>query len=341
MREIRVISYGLGWVGREIAKFILEKKGVSIVGAVDIAKDLVGKDVGEVLGLGKKIGVTVTDKPEELLKEVEADIVVHATTSYLYQTYPQIKLCAENGLNVLSTCEELSYPFRKYPELSAKLDRIAREKGVTILGSGINPGFLMDSLPIFLSAICKEVKKVKVVRMMYSGNRRIPYQKKIGTGLTPEEFKAKIERKEITGHVGLFESICQIASALGWRLDEIKEFPPEPVIAEKELKTTYTTVKPGQVAGLISRAVGIMDGKEVIELEFVSHAGVEEPYDEVIIEGTPNVHERIFGGVHGDIGTVAMIVNLIPKVIKAPPGLLTMKDLITLSATPVDMRLFL
>ncbi|MEM0041983.1 MAG: NADP-binding protein, partial [Candidatus Korarchaeum sp.] len=164
---------------------------------------------------------------------------------------------------------------------------------------------------------------------------------KIGTGLSPEEFRRMIEEKKITGHVGLTESIAMIAAALGWKLDEIKEFPPEPVIADREVTTTYTTVKPGQVAGLKSIAHGIKDGKPVIILEFISHALVEEEHDTVIIEGTPRIEEKKIGGVHGDIGTVAVVINMIPKVIKAAPGLVTMKDLPIPSAVIEDVRVYL
>ncbi len=340
MEELRVVCVGLGPIGRAIAKGLLEKKGIKIVGAVDVAPDLIGKDLGEVLELDKKLGVTVRDDLDKLLDEVKADIAVIATKSYLPDVYPQIESCVKHCVNVISTCEELSYPYYRYPELSAKIDKLAKDYGVTVLGTGINPGYLMDALPIMLTGACTKVDSIKVIRMMDSKKRRIPYQKKIGTGLSPEEFKKMIEEKKITGHVGLTESIAMIAAALGWKLDEIKEFPPEPVIADREVQA-YVTVKPGQVAGLKSVAHGIKDGKPVIVLEFVSHALVEEEHDTVIIEGTPRIEEKKIGGVHGDIGTVAVVINMIPKVMNAPPGLFTMKDLPIPSAVVEDMRIYL
>jgi 4-hydroxy-tetrahydrodipicolinate reductase len=339
--EIKVVIYGVGAVGRLIASSIIKRKGYKIVGAVDANKEIVGKDLGELLQIKKGLGVEITDNADELLNSVSADIVVHATSSYLRDTYEQIVKCIDACLNVISTCEELSYPWIKHPELASKIDKAADDKYVTVLGTGINPGFLMDTLPIVLSAACLRVDSIKVTRMMYSGDRRITYQKKIGTGLTKEQFKEKIKKGEITGHVGLFESTAQIASALGWSLDEIVETPPEPVIAEEELKTAYITVKKGEVAGLRNIAYGVLNGKKVVTLEFVSHAGIKEPYDEVIINGEPKIRQRIFGGVHGDIGTVAMIVNMIPRVIVARPGLLTMKDFALLSSTPEDVRLYI
>jgi len=338
--EIRTLLVGLGPMGQRIAKGILEKKGFRIVGAVDVAKDLVGKDLGELLELGRTLGVTITDDAE-LLSRIKADIAIIATASYLKNVYPQIALCIKNGINVISTCEELSYPYYKYPELSNEIDVMAKKYGVTVLGTGINPGYLMDTLPITLTGACQRVDSIKVVRMMDSSKRRIPYQKKIGTGLSPEEFRRMIDEKKITGHVGLVESIAMIATVLGWKLDKITEFPPEPVIAEREIVTSYTTVRPGYVVGLKSVAHGIKDGKPVIILEFISHAAVEEEYDSVVIEGVPRIEEKIAGGVHGDMGTVAVIVNMIPKVLNAKPGLVTMKDLPLPSAATEDIRTYL
>jgi len=341
MNKIRVILIGLGPIGREIAKAVLEKKGMRVVGAVDIAKDLVGKDLGELLELGKTLGVTVTDDAEGLLSRVKADVAIITTRSYLTDVYPQIALCVRNGINVISTCEELSYPYYKYPELSSEIDELAKKHGVTVLGTGINPGFLMDALPITLTGVCQHVESIKVTRVFDSSKRRIPFQKKIGTGLTPEEFRKAIDEKKITGHVGLAESIAMIAAALEWKLDEIKEFPPEPVIAEKEITTTYTPVRQGYVAGLKSVAHGIKNGKPVIVLELIVHAATEEEYDAISINGIPEIHQKIVGGIHGDIGTVAMVINAIPKVLNAKPGLVTMKDLPLPSAVTEDLRVYL
>lgn len=207
----------------------------------------------------------------------------------------------------------------------------------------------MDTLPITLTAICNEVKSIKVVRMMYSGNRRESFQKKIGTGMMPEELKKMIEEGKITGHVGLEESISTIAAALGWELEKIQVLSPEPVVSDMEVETSadltkqtpLMTVKPGQVCGLKSVAHGIKGGQRVITLEFVSHANVKEPYDAVTVKGVPDIYEKIEGGVHGDTGTVSMVINSIPKVINSKPGLVNMKDLPIPSCTTEDMRTYL
>jgi len=324
--KMRVILYGIGAIGSLIAKTVLNKKWLDVVGAVDIAPNKLGKDLGEVLEMDERIGISV-GKADEIIPKLKADIVIHSTSSYLTETYPQIAQCVNSRLNVISTCEELSFPYLKHPDLAEELDKLATKHGVAVLGTGINPGFLMDTLPIVLTAPCIDVSSINVRRVMYSGNRRSSYQRKIGTGMSLEEFKEMIEKGKISGHVGLEESIAMIASALNWKLDEIVVPPPVPVLADEELETTFTRIKPSHVCGLKSVAYGVVDGRKAIVLEFVSHAKVKRPYDSVSIKGTPNIAERITGGVNGDLGTVGTIINLIPKVLKAKPGLATMKDM--------------
>jgi len=187
---------------------------------------------------------------------------------------------------------------------------------------------LMDLLPIVVTAPCQSVESIKVTRMMNSAKRRVPFQKKIGTGLTPEEFRRKIDDKVITGHVGLIESIQMICDALGFEYDDLTEDPPEAVITETDFTTTYGEVVPkGYVRGLRSKARAIRESKVIVLLDFQAYASDQEEYDSIEIEGTPNIFQKIIGGVHGDLGTSAMAVNLIPIVKKANAGLLTMKDL--------------
>lgn len=334
MEKINVIIYGCGVMGQRTARALLDKKSFEIVGAVDIAPELVGKDLGEVIDAQKELGVIIESDADALFSRTNAQAVVLTTTSHLETVFPQISQCANAGLNVISTCEELSYPWKRSPELAQKIDDLAKEKGVTVVGTGINPGFLMDSLPLILTAPCLRVNSVRVTRMMDSSKRRVPFQKKVGTGLTQEEFRDKIDNKIITGHVGLLESIYMIAEGLGWELDEAVELPPEPVIDEREIETALGTVRPGDVVGLTSVAYGKKEGKEVITLVFNANAAVDEEYDEIVIEGEPNIHEKIIGGVHGDIGTVAVTINTIPRAVEASAGIKLMKDLPPPSATP-------
>lgn len=333
MEKVNVVIYGCGVMGRRVAQALAVKKSMDVVGAIDIEPELVGKDLGELFDPPYETGIIIEEDAENLFSRVQAQAVVLTTTSHLKTVFPQVEQCIKAGLNVISTCEELSYPWKRDPELAQKIDDQAKERGVSVTGTGINPGFLMDTLPLIMTAPCLNVKSVKVTRMMDSSKRRLPFQLKIGMGLTQQEFQRKMEEKEITGHVGLLESIYMIASGLGWELDEAVELPPEPVIDEEETQTAVGIVKPGDVIGLTSVAFGKKEGREVISLEFAANAGVDEEYDEILIQGEPNIHQRIIGGVHGDIGTVAVTINSIPRVVAAPAGIILMKDLAPVQAT--------
>jgi 4-hydroxy-tetrahydrodipicolinate reductase len=327
MEKIKVMLYGVGAIGSLIAKFLLEKEWVEIVGAVDMAKDKIGRDLSTVLGMNKKLGIGVSGKIEKAVSAKSADIAVHATSSSLKDAYPQIISLIEHNLNVISTCEELSYPYFTSPTIAKKIDTLAKHHGVTVLGTGINPGFVMDTIVIMLTAACQKIDEIRVVRVMDAAKRRLPFQKKIGAGLEMEEFREKIEKKEITGHVGLAQSIAMITDAVGWTLDTIVVEPASPVIAEKPVENREVKVEAGCVAGLRQRAKGIVQDKEVIVLDFQAYIGAKEEYDAVTVKGVPNIEQKIQPCIHGDIGTVAVITNMIPKVINAPPGLVTMKDL--------------
>ncbi|MFX0209084.1 MAG: dihydrodipicolinate reductase, partial [Candidatus Hodarchaeota archaeon] len=290
---------------------------------------LQNKQVEELLSLSYDSSTIIHDNLQEILsKQGEfIDIVLVATSSSLEKVSATISDCLRSGLDVISLCEELSYPFVRYPKLSKELDQLAYKENKTILGTGINPGFLMDLLPIVLTAPCPRVDRIHVTRCMDSSSRRAAFQKKIGTGMTPSEFEKKITEKIITGHVGLVESIQMTGAALGMDLDDTEEFLPEPVLANEEIKTPFTTVQKGEVRGLKSKAVGRKNGEVLITLDFWAYAGASPAYDEVKIEGLPNITQRIEGGLHGDYGTVGMVINAIPLVIEAQPGLLTMKDI--------------
>lgn len=327
MDKIGVIIYGCGVMGRKIAHALHKNSRFEIRGAVDIAPGLIGKDLGEHFPEKKRIGVIIEKDVERALSNTEAQAAVIATTSYLKDITDQIIQCVKTGLNVISTCEELSFPWKNKPEEAEKIDELAKNRGVTVTGTGINPGFLMDTLPLVLTAPCLEVRAIRVIRMMDSSKRRIPFQVKVGTGLTQEEFYRKIEKNEITGHVGLVESIYMIAEGLGWNLEQAIEVPPIPIVDERKTSTGLGLIEPGRVVGLSSTAYGTIGGKEVITLVFNANAAVDEEYDEIIITGVPDIHQKIIGGVHGDVGTVAVTVNSIPQVMRASPGLKVMKDL--------------
>jgi 4-hydroxy-tetrahydrodipicolinate reductase len=325
MTTIKVVQYGLGPIGLGIVEVLLARPWVQLVGAIDIDKNKIGKDVGQLLDNPRKIGVTVSDRAEDVLKGTSPHVVTHATSSYMKTIHPQIIQIIENGASVVSTAEELSYPFVKYPEMANELDERARDRKAVVLGTGINPGFLVDTLAVALSGVCQKVNSIRAERVVDASRRRLPLQKKIGAGLSPSEFDKKVAEGTIK-HVGLPESVGLIALAMGWKVGEIQE-RISPVIAEKEVKSDYVTVSPGAVAGVRQVAKGILAGQELVVLDLRMYLGAQNPHDSVLIDGIPPVDMIIRGGVQGDRATPAIIVNSIPKITSLEPGLRTMLDL--------------
>jgi len=322
--RIRTIHYGLGSIGSGMARLAAQRANLEIVGGIDVDEQKVGRDMGEVIGLDEPLGLTVSSDPVDLFPRTKAHVVLHATGSYVEQVRPQLVEIIEAGLNVVSTCEELAYPQAQYPALAEELDALAKEHGVTVLGTGVNPGFAQDTIAIVATGVCQDVKHITVTRTVEAGERRLQLQRKVGAGLTVAEFEEKAEKREIR-HVGLEESLTMIAHALGWQLDKIEE-TIEPVVAEKPVKSQFVEVKAGQVSGVHQVARGFKDGQELIVLHLYMHLGAQNPGDSVVIEGRPDI-ELTIQGIHGDLATAAMAVNAVPKVVSAPPGLVTMKDL--------------
>lgn len=320
---IRLLHYGLGPIGCGIARLACQREGLEPVAAVDIDPNKVGQDLGSVIGLERPLGILVSPKVTAL-KGVVAQVAIHSTGSNLEEVYPQLEELIKARLDIISTCEELAYPRLSHPDLAAKLDRLAKKNEVTVLGTGVNPGFVMDTLPLALSAACQVVGKVQVQRKVDISARRLNLQRKAGAGLTPAQFQEGVKARKI-GHVGLRESVALLAAALGWELEAIQE-EIEPVVAEKALRSEFIEVKPGQAAGLHQVSRGIKGGKEVITLDLQMCLGVKEPGDYITIEGTIPL-KMALQGVQGDLATAAVVVNAIPSVVNAPPGLLTMADL--------------
>ncbi len=327
--EIRVLQFGIGVIGRGVTKVLAKKKGMKIVGAMDVTN--VGKDLGEVAGLGRKLGVKISNDWNQATKRGKPQVVIHTTSSSFQKVYPELERLIKAGANVVSSCEELSYPYQKAPALAARLDRLAKRCGVTILGTGVNPGFLMDAWPLFMSGVCTDVKEVRVSRVQDASSRRIPFQEKIGAGKTKKEFQKLVSEGKIR-HVGLPESVAMIAAGLGWRMDKVTE-TIGPILHRRTVKSDYITVKPGRVAGVKQVGRGWSKGKALITLNFEASIGAGESYDSVSIKGTPNMEVVVKGGTHGDVATMAMLTNAIPRILELPPGLKTMKDLI-ISSVP-------
>jgi hypothetical protein len=321
---IRVVQIGIGALGRSMTRYILERPNIDVAAAVDTLPELQGRDLGELCSLGR-MGVPVSASLESALQAARADIALLTTVSDLPRIASQIEEILEHGLPIVTTCEELTYPWITAPQLAGRLDRQARRKGAAVLATGVNPGFLMDTLPICLSATSRTVEAIKVSRIQDAANRRRPFQNKIGANLAPPEF----EEKKKTGalrHVGLTESMHMIASRLGWRLDRFEE-EITPIIAPTAIRTGTMAVDAGMVAGVQQIGRGFDGKKERITLVFRASIGEPDPEDTVEILGEPHLVSTIRGGVNGDVATCAIALNAIPLVLASEPGLKTMMDL--------------
>lgn len=339
-RDIRVVHVGLGPMGLRVVKHILaERQGIRYVGAIDVAPALDGKDLGELAGLAP-CGVRVTGDSARVFEETNPDIAIYTTVSPLRRFLPQTEVALQNGVDVISTCEELAFPLFVDPKLTAEYDELCRKHHVTMLGTGINPGFLMDMRASVLSAACTDVQRIEITRRMDATPRRQPFQKKVGAGMDLDAYRQATASGEITGHVGLEMSICLIADAMGWNLDEVRVTAPEPVVADVPVSSEYFSVAVGQVKGTEQAAVGVVAGEEKIRLHFTAFLGATPSYDEVALFGTPEVRARVTPCWHGDHGTVGMVANLIPAVIKAPAGLLTINDIVPVSFKSGNMARF-
>jgi 4-hydroxy-tetrahydrodipicolinate reductase len=322
--KIRVIQYGLGPIGSAVARHVVERAGLELVAGIDVAPGKIGQDVGQVIGLGRSLDLAVDEKLSQALARSGADVVLHTTSSYFDLFQAQILEILQAGLNVISTAEELSFPWSLHPRQAAEIDAAAKGAGVTVLGTGVNPGFLMDSLPLNLTAICQRVDRVDVTRAMNASLRRGPFQAKIGSGLTVEAFRAKMAEGRM-GHVGLPESMHMLFDTLGKKLARY-DSTVEPVVAAKVVKTDHFEVQPGLVRGLKQVARGYTDAGEFATLTFIAVLDGEQDGDTIKISGKPDLEVKL-KGTNGDIATVAITVNAIRRVIQAPPGLATMRDL--------------
>ena len=314
---------GLGPIGLAAAAQVLTRRGFALVGAVDVDPAKVGRDVGELAGQ-RRLRVKVTSRIAPTVRVTKPDVAVLCTSSTLRGVAPQIEELLRCRVPIVTTTEEAAYPTPRTRLLAKRLDAAARKAKVAVLGTGVNPGFTMDALPIALTAVCERVDRIEVRRVQDARIRRQPFQQKIGAGLDLSEFEGRL-RAGTVRHVGFAESIQMIADAMGWRLDRVTD-EVSPRIADAPVESEFFTVKPGQVAGIVQKGSGYSRGTRLIALRLEAYLGAPESYDSVLIEGSPRLYSRIDGGVHGDIATASIAVNAIPAVITAPPGFRTMRD---------------
>ncbi len=335
-KKIRAIQYGVGPIGASIARLMREKQAIEICGAIDTDPAKIGRDLGEVVGAqdapwGVKISGDAKDVLEQAVDvvihsmEQAVDVVIHSTSSSLAKVMEQLLACLEAESCVVSTCEELSYPYRTHPELAAKLDAAAKDWGVALVGTGVNPGFVMDKLVVTMAAVSQRIEHAKAVRIVDASKRRLPLQKKIGAGMSVDEFRAQVAAGVIK-HVGLPESVAMVADSLNLPVEEITE-TIEPVVAKERVQTEFLGVEAGQAAGVHQIARGVGGGKELVYLELQMYVGAKDSSDTVTLTGRPNISLVIPGGSHGDIATASVVVNSIPVILDAAAGLRTARDL--------------
>ncbi len=324
MKNINVLQIGLGPLGIKTAAFINERNHIQTVAAVDKNPELIGQDLGK-LATNQASGILISGSVAEAVQGKEIDLAVLTTVSDMERITPQIEEVLDFGIPIVSTCEELAYPWDTAPELARRIDEKARAKNVGVVGTGVNPGFLMDSLPTFMTAPCQKVESIEINRFQNAQYRRIPFQKKIGAGLSLQEFE---ERKNAgtLRHVGLTESMQMIAGNLGWTLDHTEDII-NPVFAEETIETPHMTIQKGQITGVCQIGRAYAEDQLKISLIFQATVGEEESYDEIIIKGNPNIKSKIAGGVNGDVATCAIVVNCCKGILRAQSGLRTMTDI--------------
>jgi hypothetical protein len=322
---IKVLHVGLGPIGAAVVRQIAGRKGFRIVGAADIDPLKSGRDLGQVAELGKPLRVKVSADVRKAIKAARPDVVVHCTSSSLKTVLPQIEEILKLKVPIVSTTEELAYPTKRNLRYAKIIHQLAKKSKVAVLGTGVNPGFVMDVLPITLSGVCERLEAIRIDRVQDARIRRLPFQQKIGAGLTREQFQKKVDDGSVR-HVGLAESVSMIADAFGWKLDRITD-EIQPRMATETVASEFLAVDAGFVSGIVQDGIGYRNGLPVITLHMEAYLGAPESYDSVRITGSPALTMKIAGGVHGDIATASIVVNSLPKILEVPPGLHTMRDM--------------
>ncbi|MCL2406576.1 MAG: 2,4-diaminopentanoate dehydrogenase [Defluviitaleaceae bacterium] len=345
MRNVKVAIWGFGAMGSGIAAMLLKKKGVEITGVLNRSSNI-GKEIHEVLGMtrGSHPEVFIDGEYEKVIYEKSCDVVVICTDSFTKDSYDKIKMALECKINVVSTAEEFAYPQAQNPELTAELDKIARANGVTALGTGINPGFVLDYLIIALTGTCEEVSSIFAQRV----NDLSPFGQTVmheqGVGISPEEFNKRMAEDNLAGHVGFPESIGMVADALGWKLEKVEQ-TKDPIVSNTLREAPYATVEPGNLAGIRQQGYGYVNGEMLIHMDhpqqIYPHIEGTNTGDYIKIKGTPDINMSITPEIPGGIGTIAMSVNMIPHVINSRPGVVTMLDLPVPRAIMGDFRAFI
>ena len=324
-RTLKVAIVGLGPVGQSVARAVLQTPSLKIVAATDPAPLHSGRDLGTVLSLPRKLKVKVEGEPARFFKKIRADVAFVCTSSLLKDVKGPIAALLSRRVNVLTTCEELAWPVPARAAAFRELDRLAKRKKVSVLATGVNPGFAMDSLALALTAPCVRVRRVSVTRVVDAAARKLPLQRRVGAGLNLGQFRRAVTEGTVR-HVGLVESAQMIADALGWKLERVDE-TIEPAIAPRDLDTEYLRIPAGAAAGIRQAVRAYRGGELAVSLDLQVYVGAESPRDHVLVDGDPPVDATIAGGVNGEVAAAAVLLNSLPRLLAAPAGLLTVKDI--------------
>jgi hypothetical protein len=337
MTKIAIAQFGLGPIGLETLKFAATMPWAEIIGAIDIDPIKIGQDLGELTQTRALRGRRVYGSLEKLLRHRKPHLIFHTAVSVFENAFRQIEPMARRGISVVSSCEELVFPQLRNPKLAGQLDHICRRSGARVIGTGVNPGFVMDVLPVCLTGVSRKVTAIHVQRVVNASTRRAPLQRKIGSGMPPAEFR-RLFREGKAGHAGLKESLALIAHCLGWKIRGITE-TGDAVVATRNIRTQYLEVRKGQTCGLHQRAEARANNKVCLTLDLRMYLDAKEPHDAIIIEGEPPLDVRINGGVAGDQATVAALVNTAPRLFHVSAGLKLMTDLPVPSLAPMNAAL--
>ncbi|MEZ6016564.1 MAG: dihydrodipicolinate reductase [Planctomycetota bacterium] len=328
----RIVQVGLGPLGIKVLEDAVNRGVVEIVGAVDVSPSVAGKPLATLLP-GVAPDITVPDiTVQGDLDDIDwtrVDVAVVTTSSALDKCADTFEELLANKVHIVSSCEELLFPWLRHPELASELDLAARRADRVLLGTGVNPGFVMDLLPLVTTGVCRDVRSIRIERIQDASTRRVPFQKKIGAGLDRAGFDAAVAAGTLR-HVGLGESLHLVAHGLGWKIENWTE-TIEPVIATEALECKLGPIAPGVAAGVRQVAKGTVrdpngQEREVLHLEFIAAIGQPEPRDAVLIRGEPDVDLVIRGGVHGDVATSALLLHCVFSAREAPSGLRTVAD---------------
>ena len=344
MREfIRVLTLGTGQMGSAIARLVLDKPGLKLVGGFGRRAQRAGIDLGRAVGLERELGIELSADLNQAVKQARPDVAIQATCSRLSDAAQEISTLVRHGVHVISIAEEMAYPACRSPAIANELHRLALDHGVAVLGTGINPGFVLDLLVITLTGVCTDIESIIAKR----SNDLAPYGPSVlrsqGVGLTPEAFASGLDDGTVVGHIGFLESIHMMATTVGWEIERIEQ-TREPIISQVRRTTPFVTVEPGCVAGCLHSAIAYRQGEPVITL---IHPQQIQPQlediqtgDSIEIMGTPSLRLTGSPEIPGGQATRALAVNMIPRVLNAPPGLHTMADLPVPAAMLADARKF-